>query len=300
MKYGFVILHYNTIEETKCCVESITHLYSNEDFHIVIVDNASPNGTGKQIETIYKADARITVIKGKKNLGFARGNNVGCKWFVDNLHVDFIIVTNSDVVYLQPTFFKLIERAYEETSFDVLGPDIIDITGKSHQNPRRTRALSYKELWKALFIQRLMLHVYKDRGLYEVGFKLLRALRKLLINPKKETAISNSKEIEFKYCYDCVLYGACYIFSKKYYLTRECVFSPETFLYYEEDFLRFTIDKEKRISVLDKRLQVMHKVNGTTSTLYDDDRKRNIFKLTEAIRSGDILLEKMKEAKKSK
>ena len=35
---GFVILHYNTMKETADCAESIKK-------KIVIVDNASPNGT---------------------------------------------------------------------------------------------------------------------------------------------------------------------------------------------------------------------------------------------------------------
>lgn len=41
---AFVILHYRAAEMTRTCVERIQAL--DGDNYIVIVDNASPNGTG--------------------------------------------------------------------------------------------------------------------------------------------------------------------------------------------------------------------------------------------------------------
>ena len=43
---AFVILHSLALEETKVCVESILHGVEGEK-QIVLVDNASPNGSGK-------------------------------------------------------------------------------------------------------------------------------------------------------------------------------------------------------------------------------------------------------------
>ena len=42
---GFVILHYNTMKETADCAESVKKKIDTPNYHIVIVDNASPNGT---------------------------------------------------------------------------------------------------------------------------------------------------------------------------------------------------------------------------------------------------------------
>lgn len=42
---AFVILHYRAIDTTRSCVKSIRALAG--DKHIVIVDNASPNGTAR-------------------------------------------------------------------------------------------------------------------------------------------------------------------------------------------------------------------------------------------------------------
>lgn len=44
---AFVILHYRAIDTTRSCVKSIRALAG--DKHIVIVDNASPDGTASSL-----------------------------------------------------------------------------------------------------------------------------------------------------------------------------------------------------------------------------------------------------------
>ena len=48
---AFVILHYRAVEMTRTCVERIQALDGSK--HIVIVDNASPNGTGRILKEEY-------------------------------------------------------------------------------------------------------------------------------------------------------------------------------------------------------------------------------------------------------
>ena len=52
----FVILHYNGIEDTEKCIQSIKELEGRQDIRIVIVDNASPNGTGQLLSHKYAHD----------------------------------------------------------------------------------------------------------------------------------------------------------------------------------------------------------------------------------------------------
>ena len=58
-KFAFVILHYYTVEDTINCVKSIKELENYENVEIVIVDNASPNGSGKEIKEKYENDEKI-------------------------------------------------------------------------------------------------------------------------------------------------------------------------------------------------------------------------------------------------
>ena len=62
-KFAFVILHYYTVDDTVECVNSIKELENyNNNVEIVIVDNASPNGSGKEIKEKYENDKKIHVI----------------------------------------------------------------------------------------------------------------------------------------------------------------------------------------------------------------------------------------------
>ena len=53
----FVILHYIAAEETEKCVESLLRLAG--DKKIIIVDNASPNGSGKKLQEMYRDEAAV-------------------------------------------------------------------------------------------------------------------------------------------------------------------------------------------------------------------------------------------------
>ena len=92
---AFVILHYRAIEMTRTCVERIKALEGKS--HIVIVDNASPNGTGRILEKEYDKEKMITVLLNQENGGFARGNNLGICWVCSHLKADFVVVLNNDV-----------------------------------------------------------------------------------------------------------------------------------------------------------------------------------------------------------
>ena len=65
---AFVILHYRAIDYTRKCVACIKSLEGSK--HIIIVDNASPDGTGAALKAEYKGDKEITVrVNHIKDLG---------------------------------------------------------------------------------------------------------------------------------------------------------------------------------------------------------------------------------------
>ena len=75
-KFVYLILHYNVIDETVKSVDSIKNNASG-NYKIIIVDNASPNGTAKDLRELYGSDKDIVLLFNDENLGFAKGNNVG-------------------------------------------------------------------------------------------------------------------------------------------------------------------------------------------------------------------------------
>ena len=113
----FVILHYNNLNDTALCVDSIKKNVS--DAKIVVVSNSLDNDRLKVLEK--KVDK---IIYNNDNLGFAKANNIGCKYARDIFNPDFIAVINNDTLILDKDFFKIVQGDYKKYNFDCLGPVI--------------------------------------------------------------------------------------------------------------------------------------------------------------------------------
>ena len=75
----FVILNYKTWREAAACAESILKTQQGQDIRIVLVDNGSGNGSEESLREEFAGEKRVHVIASEKNLGFARGNNLGIR-----------------------------------------------------------------------------------------------------------------------------------------------------------------------------------------------------------------------------
>ena len=98
---SIVILSYNTKDLTLRCIESIIKQYRKEleggEIEIVIVDNASSDASASAISNIIHSTSsgqisNIKLIENEKNLGFAKGCNIG----VSAAKGKYILFLNSD------------------------------------------------------------------------------------------------------------------------------------------------------------------------------------------------------------
>ena len=53
-KITFVILHYETVDDTRLCLKSLEKFLTNEGVSVVVVDNGSKNGRLHDLEEEYK------------------------------------------------------------------------------------------------------------------------------------------------------------------------------------------------------------------------------------------------------
>lgn len=72
------------------CIESVFEKTKNVEFEIILVDNASTDGS----KELFECDSRIKYIYSQKNLGFGQGNNLGYKYATG----DYIFLLNSDTL----------------------------------------------------------------------------------------------------------------------------------------------------------------------------------------------------------
>ena len=75
MDVSVIIVNYNTLHTTAACIERILEITHGIDFEIIVVDNASVDGSREY----FISDRRIRYIYNHENIGFGRANNLGLK-----------------------------------------------------------------------------------------------------------------------------------------------------------------------------------------------------------------------------
>lgn len=101
VKATFLIVNWNTRELASQAVASILAHESPEDCEIIVVDNASSDGSAAHLRARYPG---ITVIEQGENAGFARGNNLGAK----SARGEWLVLFNSDAFLAEPVLPALL------------------------------------------------------------------------------------------------------------------------------------------------------------------------------------------------
>jgi len=113
-----VIVSWNTCQLTLDCVRSLESSRNSLSTEIIVVDNASSDGT---VEQLRRQFPHVNVIENRENLGFARGNNVGLKICTGK----YVALINSDVVVPQGCLEKMLSFMEENARIGMLGPKMI-------------------------------------------------------------------------------------------------------------------------------------------------------------------------------
>ncbi|HGK9498072.1 TPA: glycosyltransferase family 2 protein [Streptococcus pneumoniae] len=274
MNFCFVILHYRTSNDTIECIKSIQKLEG--DYKIVIVDNASQNGSIERVEALFANNDEIVIIKNTKNLGFAAGNNIGYAYARTQIKTDMIAVLNNDIVIKQKDFINRIFELYRNSQFHIAGPDIVSLVDGHHQSPVVEKINSISKANKELFKYRI-LRIINKIGLYELMTR----------QPKKElNRISVADPM--RYQENVILHGSFVIFSPLYVSEEECAFRPDTFMYMEEPILYEYCMLKNYKTVFDPSIVIYHKEDSSTNSLYNAAYAKREFVFKNMIRSLKI------------
>lgn len=102
-----IVLNWNRKEDTLECLASILE-QRNVKPKILLIDNASNDDSVKIISARFP---QIHLIRNKKNLGYAAGNNVGLNYALSN-NSDYIFVLNNDTVLDQGCLYNLLNELH--------------------------------------------------------------------------------------------------------------------------------------------------------------------------------------------
>ncbi|MBI2613604.1 MAG: glycosyltransferase family 2 protein [Candidatus Levybacteria bacterium] len=121
IKLSIVTLSYNTKDLTIMCLNSLASQYKDElerkEMEIIVVDNNSSDGSTSQISNLKSQISNLTLIQSKKNLGFAKGCNLGAK----NAKGKYILFLNSDTQVLDKGFLSMVEFLNKNPKVAILG-----------------------------------------------------------------------------------------------------------------------------------------------------------------------------------
>lgn len=287
IEIAFVILQYKGFQDTIQCVESIRKKIDTDSYAIIVVDNASPDGSCEEIERYIQAasEIRIIFIKNEQNLGFAKGNNMGIQYIRENLDARFIAVINNDIELISNNMVGNLEQKFLSTNFSVLGPLILSGDGKYISNPMAKNLFSLYEIRHEIRHTKRILILNEARllGIYSF-FKSLR---------KKENKI-DSKNICIQEQVNVKLHGCFLIFSPTFF-TKLKGFNPSTFLYMEEDILLFELQSNNLLSLYTPDICAFHKEGSSTARVKEYERVKFIF--SNRLRSQNIYKNLLEQTK---
>lgn len=201
---GIVIINYNKYEKTIDCVNSIFETVKTE-YKIYLLDNASQNDSFEQLSKHYNSNDKIVLIKSSKNLGYARGNNLGIE-YAKRDGCDYILISNNDLIYQENAIDTLYSRITASEYF-IVEPFLKNIDGSTQTAVMKSRP-SFKE--------------YMQFSTY---------LHNFVSKKEKRKYYSSLQPKEFGEVYWAS--GACFIADLKQF-EEIGFFDPYTFLYFEE------------------------------------------------------------------
>ncbi len=204
MDVSIIIVNYNTKELTRNCINSVFSKSSGIDFEIILVDNASTDGS---IEA-FSGDSRISFVALSKNLGFGMANNEGFKIAKGK----YVFCLNPDTILLNNAIKILFDFMETHPNAGVSGGNLYDCD----MNPTHSYRMTLPSIW------------------WEIDYHLGYLFGKLLWGRNLEfNYTSKSRSVGYITGADMMV--------RKEIIDRVGGFSKHFFMYYEECELTYRI-----------------------------------------------------------
>lgn len=122
-RLSVVIVTYNSIDHIGACLDALARHPPRVDHEVVVVDNASPDGTAAAVRRRWPA---IRVIDAGGNVGFARGSNIGIRQTDGTL----VLLLNPDAAVRRGAVDALVAVLEATPDAAASGPRLVDERGR--------------------------------------------------------------------------------------------------------------------------------------------------------------------------
>lgn len=122
IKLSIIIVNYNTYALTKQTIDSIMNKNHLFRYEIILVDNASTDGSIEQLKEDFKEyKDRIHIIVNDTNLGFGKANNIGMRLSKG----EYILLLNSDTVVVDNCLEASLHQIQQQLGIGALGCKVV-------------------------------------------------------------------------------------------------------------------------------------------------------------------------------
>jgi GT2 family glycosyltransferase len=130
-----IIVSWNAKDYLLQCLASLSPAVCRYSMEIIVVDNASSDGSPEAVEIQFP---RVRLIRSGANLGFAKGNNLG----VAHSRGQYLAFINSDVKVFKDCISTLVDYCEQHSDVGMVGPRV---TGGDDRLQRTVRG--FPTLW---------------------------------------------------------------------------------------------------------------------------------------------------------
>jgi GT2 family glycosyltransferase len=116
---SIIIVNWNTKQLLLNCLASIYRTVHHVTFEIIVVDNASTDGSA---EAVSKAYPSITLISNPSNLGFGGANNRALK----RMRGNYAVILNSDILLRESALENMVDFMEHHPEAGLCGPQLLN------------------------------------------------------------------------------------------------------------------------------------------------------------------------------
>ena len=143
MKLSILIVNWNTKKLVANCINSIYRFAPGFDYEIIVVDNASRDGSLEALRGNFSTNPEVKIIGSTENLGFAKGNNLA----YERSSGEYVLLLNPDTQERAGSLEKLVGYLDAHPEAGVAGGQIINPDGTVQPSVRK-----FPELWSSLLM----------------------------------------------------------------------------------------------------------------------------------------------------
>ncbi len=140
--FRVIIVSWNVKNQLTSCLRSLASLSFDKDyfFEVVVVDNASSDGTVEMVKNFFPW---VKLIIQKKNIGFAKACNLAAV----GTEAEYILLLNPDTQVTAGFFSDLYRSFIRNKKIAIIGPHIINPDGTTQRSVR-----GFPNMWVGLLL----------------------------------------------------------------------------------------------------------------------------------------------------